>query len=250
MRADPFAEGLERLDELAALRRSDADANLAPAPIEMAPHHLGRQLGDLRENRERKPLQHAPLAPIGLRDFLSMEFPPREMVLSPWLPLGGLAMLYAPRGCGKTHVALEIAYAAATGGSFLKWQAPEPRSVLIIDGEMPAGTLQERLARIAATAGVEPPHPTQLRVLASDLHQDGLPDLSNSEDQSEYTAALGDAQLIIVDNLSSLCRSGRENEAESWLTVQGWALARRREGRAVLFVHHSGKGGGQRGTSE
>jgi putative DNA primase/helicase len=31
--------------------------------------------------------------------------------------------------------------------------------------------------------------------------------------------------------------------------VQEWALARRREGRAVLFVHHAGKGGQQRGTS-
>ena len=52
-----------------------------------------------------------------------------------------------------------------------------------------------------------------------------------------------------MDNLSTLCRSGRENESESWTAVQGWALARRREGRAVLFIHHSGKGGAQWGTS-
>src|SRR5262249_31929346 len=50
-------------------------------------------------------------------------------------------------------------------------------------------------------------------------------------------------------NLSTLCRTGRENEAESWGVVQEWALARRREGRSVLFVHHAGKGGLQRGTS-
>ncbi|GJD51765.1 hypothetical protein OPKNFCMD_4523 [Methylobacterium crusticola] len=189
------------------------------------------------------------LNPIGLAEFLAREFPPREMVLGPWLPVGGLAMLYAPRGCGKTHVALEVAYAAATGGSFLKWQAPQPRSVLIIDGEMPGATLQERLARIETSAQISRSGVKQLRILASDLHPDGLPDLSSTEDQSRYTAALGDAELIIVDNLSTLCRSGRENEAESWLAVQGWALARRRENRAVLFVHHSGKGGGQRGTS-
>jgi putative DNA primase/helicase len=44
-------------------------------------------------------------------------------------------------------------------------------------------------------------------------------------------------------------RSGRENEAEGWLPVQGWALAHRRAGRSVLFAHHDGKGGMQRGTS-
>jgi RecA-family ATPase len=158
-------------------------------------------------------------------------------------------MLYAPRGIGKTQAALEVAYAAASGGTFLKWSAPQPRSVLIIDGEMPGATLQERLARIASIAPLEPPSPQHRRILASDLHQDGLPDLSSVEDQQRYTAVLGNAELIIIDNVSTLCRSGRENESESWLAVQGWALARRREGRAVLFVHHSGKGGSQRGTS-
>jgi putative DNA primase/helicase len=52
-----------------------------------------------------------------------------------------------------------------------------------------------------------------------------------------------------LDNISTLVRSGKENEAESWLPVQGWALAHRRAGRSVLFIHHAGKGGLQRGTS-
>ena len=32
--------------------------------------------------------------------------------------------------------------------------------------------------------------------------------------------------------------------------MQAWALAQRRAGRSVLFVHHAGKGGEQRGTSK
>jgi putative DNA primase/helicase len=109
--------------------------------------------------------------------------------------------------------------------------------------------LQERLSRISARYGVEPPSPESLRIVASDLHCDGLPDLSDFEAQGRYDEVLGDAKLIIVDNISTLCRSGRDNDAESWTPVQEWALARRREGRAVLFVHHAGKGGTQRGTS-
>jgi RecA-family ATPase len=169
------------------------------------------------------------------------------MVLHPWLPQGGLAMVHGPRGIAKTHVALNCAYAAATAGRFLTWQAPTRRAVLIIDGEMPAVSLQERLHGIAAASPLG--RPDSLRIIASDLHQDGLPDLSDQDDQRFYTEALGDAELIIIDNLSTLCRSGRENDAESWLAVQGWALARRREGRSVLFIHHDGKGGAQRGTS-
>jgi putative DNA primase/helicase len=114
---------------------------------------------------------------------------------------------------------------------------------------MPAGTLQERLSRISSRYGVEPPSPQSLRIVASDLHSDGLPDLSDLDAQGRYDEVLGDAKLIIVDNISTLCRSGRDNDAESWTPVQEWALARRREGRAVIFVHHAGKGGTQRGTS-
>ena len=32
-------------------------------------------------------------------------------------------MIYATRGTGKTWVALSIAYAVASGGSFLNWKA-------------------------------------------------------------------------------------------------------------------------------
>ena len=190
-----------------------------------------------------------PLRAIGLCDFLAMEFPPRRMLLAPWLPMGGLAMLFAPRGVGKTHIALEVGYAVATASSFLRWRAPEPHPVLLIDGEMPAGTLQERLTCIVSRHGVDLPSSNYLRIVASDLHHLGLPDLSNTDAQRRYDEVLGDAKLIIVDNISTLCRSGRDNEADSWTPVQEWALVQRRNGRAVLFVHHAGKGGTQRGTS-
>ena len=56
-------------------------------------------------------------------------------------------------------------------------------------------------------------------------------------------------ELIIVDNLSTIARGLRENEADSFGPVQSWMLAQRAAGRSVLVVHHAGKGGGQRGTS-
>jgi hypothetical protein len=78
-----------------------------------------------------------------------------------------------------------------------------------------------------------------------------MPDLATADGQDAIDAVLGDTELIVIDNLSCLARSGgRENDAESWLPIQPWALRQRQQGRSVLFLHHSGKGGAQRGTSK
>jgi hypothetical protein len=200
----------------------------------------------ISEAEERRPRLEA--LPLG--EFLSRSFPPKEMLLAPWLPAKGLALVFAPRGIGKTHFALAAAYAIASGGIFLKWAAPKPRRVLLLDGEMPAVTLQERLAHIVERALEEPPAHDFVRVLAADLCEFGIPDISTKEGQAELEPHLDDAELIIVDNISTICRSGKENESESWGMVQEWALQQRRAGRSVLFVHHAGKGGEQRGTSK
>lgn len=189
------------------------------------------------------------LSPITYTGLLAKDIAPRRHILAPWLPEKGLAMIFAPRGVGKTHLSLGIAYAVASGSPFLRWQAPEPRRVLFVDGEMPAATLQGRLARIVRDTDNQPPAEDFLRFIASDLHEDGIPDLSTEPGQAALIEQVGDADLIILDNLSTLYRSGRENEAESWGDVQGFLLRMRREGRSVLIIHHAGKGGAQRGTS-
>lgn len=191
-----------------------------------------------------------PIEAMTLGEFLRKDFPPREMQLAPWLPRQGLAMVFAPRGLGKTHFSLGVAYAVATGTNFLRWSAPKPRKVLVIDGEMPAAALQERWATIVSEGVGEMPSDDFVRILASDVFEMGLPDLATIEGQEEIEPAIGDSELIVVDNLSTLARSGKENESESWATMQAWALKQRRAGRTVLFVHHAGKGGEQRGTSK
>lgn len=59
------------------------------------------------------------LVTIDLASFLAKELPPRELILSPWLPKAGLCMIHAFRGIGKTHVSLGIAYSVAKGDKFL-----------------------------------------------------------------------------------------------------------------------------------
>lgn len=192
-----------------------------------------------------------PVVAVTLRDLLTRDLPPREMLLSPWLTSQSLTMIHAWRGTGKTHVALGIAYALASGGAFLNWRAESPVRVLYIDGEMPGTALKSRLAA-TVEANDKEAQDDYLRLVTPDLQPDGImPDLATREGQAAIDAVLGDARVIIVDNISCLVRgSGKENDAESWSPVAAWALRQRAHGKAVVFIHHSGKSGLQRGTSK
>lgn len=186
---------------------------------------------------------------MNAEELMKAEFPPRNLLLAPWLPEKGLAMLYAPRGIGKTWAGLSIAHAVASGGDFLGWKAPRPRRVIYLDGEMPGSLLRDRFSAVVAASGVDL-SPDNFRLVAADLQPDGLPDLSNIAAQRFYECVIADADLIVVDNLSTIARGLRENEADSFVPVQSWLLAQRAAGRSVLVIHHSGKGGDQRGTSK
>jgi hypothetical protein len=210
-------------------------------------------LGATPERSSQTPTHYVPAYTKGLKildaeELLRAEFPARSLLLEPWLPRKGLGMVYAPRGVGKTWVALSIAHALACGGEFLCWRAPTPRRVIYIDGEMPAATLQERYASVVGASMQDAPR-QNFRLVAADYQMDGLPDLADAEAQRFYEAAIADAELIIVDNLSTVARGLRENEADAFGPVQSWMLAQRAAGRSVLLIHHAGKGGGQRGTS-
>jgi RecA-family ATPase len=203
------------------------------APIVLAPKDLDSQLSI-----------------FNLSDFLSLKLPSRELLLEPWLPKAGLCMIHAYRGIGKTHISLGIAYALARGGKFLNWNAPQPRNVLYIDGEMPASVLQERLASIIIMSG-EASIAGSLRIITPDLQASGMPDLATLEGQTVVNHYIADAtDLVIVDNLSCLAPSIKENDASDWATFQTWVLSLRARGKSVLLIHHSGKSGGQRGTSK
>ena len=189
---------------------------------------------------------------VGLRDFIEMDLPARDVMMAPWLMTQSLNMIYGWRGVGKTHVSLGISYALASGSVFIDWKADKARRVLLVDGEMPAPALQERLTAIIASNGVEP-EPGFLSIITPDLQKGAMPDLSTHEGQDAISevAERVKAELIVVDNLSCLVRGGgRENDAESWVSVSEWALMQRQAGRSVLFIHHSGKNGQQRGTSK
>jgi len=189
----------------------------------------------------------AALLAVEWRELLARDFPPLQEILSPWLREKTIAMVYGWRGTGKTWVSLGIATAVASGGSFLRWQSRAPRGVLLMDGEMPMQHLQTRTRQLIQGAGAEPE--AALRFLPADLQERGFPNLAQRSGQLQVEEHLEGVDLVILDNLSTLFHGGAENEAESWSAAQEWMLSLRRSGLAVIYLHHAGKSGTQRGTS-
>lgn len=226
--------------------------------------HPGATVGDVQALPRLTPRPERTNAPAGVSeaardrivaldidDLLMRDFPPMEPLLPPWLCKQHLSMVHAWRGVGKTHFALGVAYAVAGGGQFLKWKAEKPRRVVYIDGEMAGAAIKARIAAIVESTpdDAEPPE-GYFRIITPDAQHLPLPDLASLEGQVALAPHIADADLIVVDNLSCLMRSGPENDAESWVPVAEWALELRRQGKAVLFVHHDGKSKTQRGTSK
>jgi putative DNA primase/helicase len=193
------------------------------------------------------PPPRPPLQAVGFNDFLSLDIPPREMLLKPILPERSLAMLYAPRGVGKSWLSLSIGLAVASGASLLRWSAPRRKNVLYVDGEMPLISLQERLKAISTGLVGEIPN-DGFRILAADQIESGI-NLCSEEGQRALEPLLQDVDLLILDNLSTLCTTGSESASDAWVPMQNWLLKLRRQGIAVLLVHHAGTNGRQRGTS-
>ena len=133
--------------------------------------------------------ESAPLRAFGLQSFIKLDLPERKTLFGPWLPEQGLVMAFSETGMGKAFFALNVAYAVATSGEYLGWQATERQKVLYLDGEMPARTMQDRSRAIA---GLDLPEDLNawVEVITPDLQEGVMPDLSTKERASDLGAAV------------------------------------------------------------
>ena len=201
----------------------------------------------------RSAKQGAPLIVTDIYALIAADLKDPEPIIAPILFEADLLMIYGWRGCGKTWFSLGLSYAIASGGNFLTWHCRKPRKVLILDGEMRAARLKKRLSLIIA--GVEEEAaPGMLRILTRDMCQDSVdwPDLGRADGRESLVNLIEQEapEVIVIDNLSAWIRSGKgENDEESLRECASFLLQQRARGRAVVLIHHAGKGGQQRGTS-
>jgi len=186
-------------------------------------------------------------------ELIDRPIPERPFIMTPWLRPGTLACIYAKRGVGKTWIALTIGHIVTRMATLAgKWKTENPVGCLYIDGEMAGDDLQARVRLL--TDGL-PMEERQLLIISADIMRADrypAPNLNNPiwrDTICQYLEQRTDIRVLILDNLSSLAPSRRENLKEEWDPVNQWFLNLRAMGIAVIFIHHSGKSGGQRGTS-
>lgn len=238
---------VERDEGERALR---AAANCAGLPATEADKTIASGISAGETAQPRATVEPGPLRVVTHRELAELDVPEPLRFLDPIINEGGLTMLFAKRGVGKTWVALCIAIAIACGRSALgRWTAPEPRKVLYVDGEMSLHMLRERLSGLYPEGNSELIPDGNLRIVTPELQCGSMPNLTTPEGQRALAPHIEGVDVVIIDNLATLAVNGSENDADAWRPFQVWLLELRRLRKAVLLVHHAGKNGSQRGTS-
>lgn len=189
---------------------------------------------------------------LSAAELVTLDVPPREFIVEPFITTQSLNMLNAARGVGKTWIALTLALAVARGEDFLGYHVAEERNVLYVDGEMPLPDIQERIIAL------DPRPPSNLMILPSELlYRNDLPINLQSDDDRDRIDQLLEflsqdkkkPSLVILDNLSSMSGGIDENDNSALDQFLQWLVGLRHEGAAILLIHHAGKSGSQRGAS-
>ncbi len=192
-----------------------------------------------------------------LASLLDREFPPREVLVSPWLRSGESVLLWAPTGVGKTMLVNTLALAVAGGGKVAGWGADKPRKVLLVDGEMHIEDLKDRMVLLGdAVEGIDMEAARGNLVILSrqdqgpDTKFPNLADEAGQEAIMERIRKMG-VKLVILDNFSTLAEVADENEAAAMNPILAFLMRLKQAGVACILVHHSGKSGeSYRGSSK
>ncbi len=179
-------------------------------------------------------------------DLMLMEVPNRPKLLGEWCRMGDLGFIYAPRGVGKTWLALLVSNALVIRGKLGEWEAGEQVCpVLYVDGEMNLPDFRWRLRAIGAGA-------EGLRILHHETVFEKVRSAINIADmrwQQAINYLVKDGSVLVLDNRSALCRGMEENSNDDWEAVLDWLLDLRRRNVTVIIVNHAGRNGAMRGAS-
>lgn len=182
--------------------------------------------------------------------FQRLEIGSRKKYLAPWLKEDAIILISGWRGAGKTFFAMSLLDAVSNGGTFGPWESQHSAPCLFVDGEMPAGDIIER----STLLGLDRPRKNPLHIYCDAYANTlGLSRMNMNADSwrqsmKRFLTTRG-IKLWVIDNLASVAGGLDENSRQDWDPVNQWLLELRFAGITTIMLHHTGKGGAQRGTS-
>jgi hypothetical protein len=179
-------------------------------------------------------------------DLIARNLLPRPKILGAWMKEGDLGYVFAPRGHGKTWLAMLIGNAIAECQALGEWAAGEMgRRVVYFDAEMNLPDVQER----AKLIGI---HSFGFEWLQNELVFEKFRrnlNIAEVADQAAISEMLNDGDVFIIDNLSTAASGMAENDNDAFDQIKDWLLSLRGRKITVIIVHHAGRNGLMRGAS-
>ncbi len=179
------------------------------------------------------------LQTVALGAFLEIEDPDLAWCVERIFPLGGVSILAAPGGWGKSWMLLDLAVEVARGGRWLGRFQSTQATVLYLDEESSPRLLRHRLRKLLKGKS--------LRAADLDIHfavGQGF-SLSNPESVAQLKRLLEDLKpgLVIIDSLIRV-HTAEENSASEMSKV--FAVVKdlvRQSGATIVFADHQRKQG-------
>jgi hypothetical protein len=243
------------------------------------PYPKGRMLDAVRRMREKQPahgIDWADLLPaddprhgpkiifrsdieppsswlVDADEFIARKLEPRKPYLIDSRTNGvvlfekSLNQLFAFRGLGKSVVVNSLIKPLLTGEDWLHFSSPGGLRVLLVDGELPAVQLQERLREFTGDE-----YGGRFKLISPELlpNPKDFPVLSRVADQRAFLRQIEEfAPHVIVFDTLSRCFKFDTNDPDTWVVVNDFLIELRMLGYCVILVHHAGKNNTSRGLT-
>jgi hypothetical protein len=143
---------------------------------------------------------------------------------------GAITIVAAPRGLGKTQMAMALAVALATGGEF-RGEVVKPVQVLLLDRDNPEQTIKQRLRGWGAEQA------QSLHILT----RQHAPDLKDKKAWDIFPIEAYD--VLILDSVGSSTEGITEKEGKQTTEVLATIVDLARRGLAILLLQNTTKDG-------
>lgn len=202
-----------------------------------------------------------PAVVVGFQSLLTRECAPIEYAIDPLLSRRGTGEIYGWRGAGKSLISTSMAIDIAMGAQSLwgghrggggHWTVSRAFPQLYVYGEMDESEIQQRIREDARRRGSEIPTNEQFGTICMDYQKNWRPKISSARDRKyiEDRVIGGGYEGLWLDNLSTLWPASQEAQSDRDAILADWFTDLNQRGIWVIFLHHAGKSGEQRGGSE
>jgi DnaB helicase-like protein/AAA domain-containing protein len=202
-----------------------------------------------------------PAVVLGFKSLLARKCAPVEYAIEPLLSSRGTGEIFSWRGTGKSYITTQMAVDIAKGRPMMfgghrggggHWPISRAYRLLYVYGEMDDTEIQLRSIALAKMCGGDIPEDQQLGTMCKDYQPNWRPKISTARDRKFIEDRIFGYgyEGLILDNISTLWPTSQENQSDRSAILAEWFNDLNQRGIWVIFLHHAGKSGEQRGDSE